>query len=357
MKKTIKNLFLLLVVAIALVSIYQPFSVSREIEKRVKQSMEDAGLEHVDVAAELLGSNVLNFRRIAFEKNDIKVDIKNLRIEAEHLPVAEIAQGNYANLRGMWQVEEVIESAKVYPLPPLSGSGEFLFKDNRPEINGELHSAEKAVAATFVLKKTLPRTVEVHSADGKEVGLMPGYGFLLTLPEAQIPWEGAIISAKDIQYVFDDPKPLYLILYVKKLELAHLLNLVIGDKATGTGSIGGAVPVIIAPDGSFKPGEGHFTAEGEGIISVSPDALPGENSQMQLAREALSNFHYEKLLLTSTTDDNGKLSLSLEIEGNNPDAFDGKPVKLNVNFTGDVLELLQQTLIPSSDPRQFLEKK
>jgi len=276
----------------------------------------------------------LIFSRIAFSKEDLQVDLQNVHILGKHLPITEILRENYSNIEGTWQMDAVNISGIAYPFPPLAGKGEFSFISNTPQIGGAFESKDKQVSADFVLD-----TIN------------------LRVKNIRLPWEGAKISAKNIEYSFITPEPIYVILYVDHLQLGRLLNLITGDKATATGFVAGAVPVVFAPDGGFMPGAAKLISKDTGIITIAPELLAGDNTQMEMARTALSNFHYKNLSLTSQTDKDGKLSITLEIEGNNPNAFDGKSVKLNVNLTGDVLELLEQSLLPSANPTKFLEQK
>ena len=50
-----------------------------------------------------------------------------------------------------------------------------------------------------------------------------------------------------------------------------------------------------------------------------------------------------------------KSKITLTLEGNNPEAFEGRPIKLNVNIGGDVLPLIQQSILPLNDVKQLLD--
>ena len=80
-----------------------------------------------------------------------------------------------------------------------------------------------------------------------------------------------------------------------------------------------------------------------------------------MARELLQNFHYTKLKIAlSSKDDKDKKNktvLSLALEGNNPTALNGRKVNLNINITGDVLPLLQQSILPFNDLKQLMKMK
>lgn len=334
MRRTIKNLVLLIAMVIALLSIYPPFSLQSEIEKRVLAKMEAAGLSNPEFKLRSLTSKEAVISRLAFKKDGVVVEMSDLRLTADAFPVKDVLNERYDGMKIRWSLPSLYVDGLAYPFPLLAGSGNLIFEYNAPRVSGNLASADKAVDITF-------------TANHAEVALK----------SVRLPWEGAKVSAEDIVYSLVNPVPTYVILYVENLDMAHLLHLVTGERASGTGKLSGAVPVVFAADGGFMPGKARLEVKGGGTLTLSPEALPGDSPQMQMARDALTGFHYEHLILTSETDKTGLLSIHLEIGGNNPNAFEGRPVKLNVNLTGDVLQLLEQTLIPSADPRKFLEQE
>ncbi len=334
MRNMIKWLFRLLVFVVALLLVNPPFSPKNELEKRIVATMQEAGLSDVSLKVENINTNSLSLANIRFKKDDIIISAEQLQLETAALPYAEMLKDNYDNVAGKWRVSGLTIQGVAYPFPVVAGEGELYFMAGKPAIKGDLKSTDAKVAAAF----------EVNRFEAKVLKM-------------QVPWEGAnIYTDEPFTFSFIDPTPVYVVLRVANLRLERLLNLLTSDKASGTGVINGSAPVVFAHDGGFMPGETHFEAKEEGKISISPEALPGDNPQMQMAREALTDFTYSKLLLTSKTDEKGKLSVSLQIAGHNPNFQEGRPVNLNVNLTGDVLELLEQTLLPSADPKKFLER-
>ena len=129
-----------------------------------------------------------------------------------------------------------------------------------------------------------------------------------------------------------------------------------GSKATATGGVSGTVPLTIGRDGSFRIGNSALTADGPGVIALSPEAIPGDNPQVALVRDVLKNLHYTVLSLGLDSTPGGKLTAVLVVEGKNPDVEKGRTIKLQVHLSGDLLELLSQNLKLMTDPKTFLEQ-
>ncbi len=334
MRKTIKYFFLAVFFAVIFLIINVSFSPKSELEKRIIAAMQEAGLTNVEVTLDCISTSGIVLSNIRFKKEDMTISAEQLQLDATSLPYREIIKGEYDNLAGKWHVLGLNIKGVAYPFPPVSGDGELSFLAGKPAIKGELKSADEKVATVF----------EVNRFEAK-------------ILKMQVPWEGAkVFTSEPVSFSFIDPKPTYLVLRVSNLELDRLLKLITSDKASGTGVIGGSAPVVFAPDGGFMPGSSHFETKAEGQLHISPDVLAGDSQQMQMARDALTNFTYSKLVLTSDTDPKGKLSILLAVSGSNPNFQNGRAVNLNVNLTGDVLELLEQTLLPSADPKKFLER-
>ena len=129
------------------------------------------------------------------------------------------------------------------------------------------------------------------------------------------------------------------------------------EKASGTGFVSGSATLTIFPNKTFTISDGNLAADQEGVIKIAPEALPGEKAQMEITREVLSDFHYKLLSIKTSKTANDQVAIQLSIEGNNPKAYDGRIVKLNINLTGDVIDLLNQTILPLADPLQYLQKE
>ncbi len=178
---------------------------------------------------------------------------------------------------------------------------------------------------------------------------------LLTVKRAVFPWGGGLISAKSVKVPLAMDRTIDIALQLDGVDVEALLSAASQGKVQGSGKMSGVLPITYYPDGKIVLGEGGAQAIESGTISLSPDALPAQGgAELDVLKAALQNFHYTSLKIKVSSDAGDKSLISLALEGQNPDAFEGRPVKLNVNLTGDILPLIQQSLLPMNDFRQLL---
>jgi hypothetical protein len=160
---------------------------------------------------------------------------------------------------------------------------------------------------------------------------------------------------RNVSIALDEAKPIRLNLEIRDVSVDALLQMATSNKATGTGTVSGTIPVSIAPDGAIRFLQGSLRAKEAGTIIMTPDAIPGDNQQITLVRDILKNLHYKVLSVGVNSSTNNKQAILLHVEGNNPDVYEGRPVKLNVQLNGDVLNLIQQSVMPFTNPKQLLK--
>ena len=334
MRAKIKFLIALLLLGIGAAILATQFSLKGEMEKRIVSQLAAQGFSKVEVSIAEIDQQHVVFSHIGFAKDKIEVAVEGLNIAATNLPYRELLQSNYANVRAEWAVKSLSVTGIPYALPPLTGTGNYYMKDKKPVVTGELHDEQLTHRAELTVTSTVA-----------------------LLENIRVQWQEALLSAEEVVIALNEKKPIYIPLQMKNLPLSTLLSLVSSDKATGSGVVSGKVDIVVKPDGSFLFDDGKFAAGNTGLIQLSPGMLPGEGAQMDIARTALANFHYKDLSLVLDQDAQRKALIRLNLEGNNPDALNGRAIKLQVNFTGDVLELLQQTILPMANPADLIEKE
>lgn len=171
----------------------------------------------------------------------------------------------------------------------------------------------------------------------------------ILIKRLQFPYSGGMVSSKNISTTVAMDKPIYFNINLLNVELEELLGRLTKDEIKGSGQLSGTVPVVYYPDGKLEVKEGFVDSQKNGIITVSPALIPGENEHVLMARTVLQNFHYSYLKMTLSYDKNGESLINLAIEGGNPDYLNGKKVKLNINLSGDTMSMLQQDLVPLND--------
>jgi len=176
----------------------------------------------------------------------------------------------------------------------------------------------------------------------------------LVINKISFPYGGGVVAANGIKIPLKMDKPINITLNLKDIDLAGLLDEISGGEIKGTGKITGKVPITYYPDGHITVQKGAAQAADAGTLIVSPTLLPGENAQLTIARDTLQNFHYTALKIAVSSSDDGKSVIAFSLDGSNPDANNGRQVKLYVNVSGDIIPIIQQSLLAINDLKQLL---
>jgi len=133
---------------------------------------------------------------------------------------------------------------------------------------------------------------------------------------------------------------------LNSIDLEQLLALNKKQGIVVTGKVSGQIPVTF-------DGEKYIIEKGElynisnGLIQVMDNpavvALKANNTQLQLAFEALQNLYYHQLSSAVSMKDDGYMLLETVIKGHNPDI--DNDVNLNLNLRYDLLGLLESMSI------------
>jgi hypothetical protein len=78
--------------------------------------------------------------------------------------------------------------------------------------------------------------------------------------------------------------------------------------------------------------------------ATTPAALVGGGASVDMALQALADFHYTDLSLTLDRDAGGETAALLQVKGNNPAFYGGYPVEFNLNVTGKLDQILDRSL-------------
>lgn len=323
------TLFLALVVG-AVIAALLPWNFL--LEDELKRQLEARGFSQVELTVSDLDIDRIEFKDIAFKAAELPVAIDVLQING-----APELRGR--RFEGQWQVRGLATTFGDMSFPKMDGNGTLAVRQDQVAVRGRLQDAPNKNRLAFDL---------VYSLDDPKKSL-------LTVAEVVFPWGGGILSAQNVKVPLVD-KPSYNIrLTVSRVSAEALLRELIGNRAGASGSISGTLPVTITPAGDIVFRQGSLASDGAGVITVSPDVIPGDNPQVALVREVLTNFHYTSLSLQINSGKGNKVELGLRIEGKNPDVQQGREVKMNVNLTGDVLDLVRQNLLWLTNPKKIME--
>jgi len=131
------------------------------------------------------------------------------------------------------------------------------------------------------------------------------------------------------------------------VDLGRLLELAAIDGLTATGTLAGKLPVSIDGDDLIISGA-QLKADGPGLLRYTPEespaALSSGGTSVEIALQALSNFHYTDLTLTLDRAADGETNALMQVKGSNPDFYDGYPVEFNLNVTGKLDQILDRSL-------------
>lgn len=165
---------------------------------------------------------------------------------------------------------------------------------------------------------------------------------------------GGSFSVPTIQWPFEHGHSVNV--QLDSIDLEQVLAL---DKKQGivvTGNISGELPIIF--DGEkyiIEQGELHNISNGliQVIDNPAVEELKANNSQLQLAFDALQNLHYHQLSSAVSMSDDGYMQLDTIIKGHNPNI--DNDVNLNLNVSYDLLGLLESLSITERFEKNIIE--
>jgi len=141
------------------------------------------------------------------------------------------------------------------------------------------------------------------------------------------------------------------------IPIQSLLDLQGASKLSATGTIRGAIPVVL-DNNLFSIPEGRMDAEKNGLIiyASTPEERAAAGAGMRLTYEALGNFFYSELVSNIVMTPDGNSTISIQLKGRNPDFQNNRPVNLNLNIQQNLLDLFR-SLTLSSDIEEAISKK
>ncbi len=241
---------------------------------------------------------------------------------------------------GKWNSEEVNVQSETMPLPKLKAAGELMLQSDKLLLTGEINSADNSHALGFTLAYSLTNPA----------------ASIATITHAAMPISGGSIGVRRVAVPLSGTKPIAVTLNVEKVAIDSVMQALTGSQAKATGVVSGNVPLIVTREGKISVGKGALKADAPGVIQLAPEAIPGDNPQVTLVRDILKNLQYTVLALNLEMTPEGALTATLAVEGRNPDVEKGRPIKLQVHLSGDLLNLITQNLKLMTDPKTFIEQ-
>lgn len=241
---------------------------------------------------------------------------------------------------GSWEISDIHITADAMAVPVLKASGSIILNTDRVQCMGTLHSEDKTYLVDFASEYSFAKPEASR----------------VTIATAHLPWNGGRVTLDKTSVAPTGKAPIALTLNVEHVAIDSLLQALTGNKATGTGVVSGKLPLVITRDGAVSVGKSSLKADGPGTIALSPEVIPGDNAQVAIVRELLKNLHFTVLSLDLAMAPDHTLAANLVVEGNNPEVERGRPVKLNVHLSGDLLNFIVQNNRLLADPKSFIEQ-
>jgi hypothetical protein len=157
---------------------------------------------------------------------------------------------------------------------------------------------------------------------------------------------GGQVSLAPAQLALDAPVQ-QLNLQVDRLGVDELFQLIGVAGLSGEGQISGTIPVSLFPSGVVIK-DARLASIGPGKLkydkAAAPAMIKSAGDSVNMALDALSDFHYKELILTLQRELTGDANLGLHISGNNPSFYNGYPVEFNFTASGRLDEVLRKGL-------------
>ncbi len=285
---------------------------------------------------------------ISYSNHDSNVDYKGVGISLRKGNITAVADTLSAQLmldkserwQGTWAADNVKVEGAAAPVPSLNGGGSITAAGHDLKLEGQLQSADKTYHISFRYE---------HSFDETKPAT-------LTVISAVMPWEGGRLKIANTQIPVGAARDLNISVQAENISVGELLGAMTGQRVQATGTISGTVPVTLKTNGDLVFHQGGLATVAPGTISMPPDAIPGDNQQIELVRNILSDLRYTNLSMTLNSQGQNDLGILMTVEGHNPAVYNGRAVKLNVNLTGDVLDFIRQNVMLLTRPEALWEQ-
>jgi protein involved in polysaccharide export with SLBB domain len=113
-------------------------------------------------------------------------------------------------------------------------------------------------------------------------------------------------------------------------------------------------------NGKIEIKDGRLSARQPGVLnyrpSKLPDALASAGGSVELALQALSDFHYDKLTLAIDKSSTGEGTVLLQLEGQNPAVMSGQVFHFNIRVDSNFDRLADIALASLRSAEELLRR-
>jgi hypothetical protein len=148
-------------------------------------------------------------------------------------------------------------------------------------------------------------------------------------------------------------------LAVSNLDLSEVTKLLSIEGLSGTGRLDGTIPLSLKGS-EVAVTEGRLAAREAGVLRYQPSKLPDEltktHSSVELAFQALTDFHYNKLMLELDKQGSGDGTVMLRLQGQNPAVMSGQPINFNIRVDSNFDRLADYALLSIRSTQELLNR-
>ena len=147
---------------------------------------------------------------------------------------------------------------------------------------------------------------------------------------------------------------------VKGIDAAQLLALAGFNGLAATGKLDGTLPIRHKND-TFEIDDAVMNATEPGVIRYDPADPPSflkdaQSAEISLLREALKDFHYQKLTLAVSGRLGGDEEIKMALTGSNPTLYNGKAIELNLDFSGSLDAIARSSVQTLANPLEAVHR-
>ena len=233
-----------------------------------------------------------------------------------------------------WSLKTQVHNGQIdfgaFKIPKISGS----FKHNQSSKNSRLSLPFK-----LSLKDGIEQKGSISLNTNDKTAPILGIA-RLSIYGGDVQTKTSIIKQSgDIQDEFS--------LSVSDINISQLFKDAGFDDVTVYGYMGGLIPMKISEKDVDVNG-GILQSQGGGVVNMSEKMaralFPGDSNKMQTIRAALNNYHYEFFEIRLDGDLSGRIMMTLNASGTNPDFKSAKPIDLNLQIETQISMLFSSLL-------------
>lgn len=247
--------------------------------------------------------------------------------------------------KGLLALEEVSAVARETPVSGVNGMIEFA---------SLLPPATKGESAI-----TIKEIVLGLPLSNGTLGFSLAKDGLLKFAPASWEWAGGTLHTDATQFNIYSPAVPPMRLRAENLALETLLSGLLKEGLEAKGKLNGLLPLTFE-EGNVLIENGRLETVGGGYIRYHPTAesplQKGGSMQTDLLLGAMENFHYDTLTLDINSQNAHTLLVVLHLRGKNPELYNGKTIELNVNLTGNLLDIIKSSLDIYTIPERLQEQ-